>query len=58
MAGVLFYRCGVAAELENCTFQQQEMFNVTVNKPELMKCYDSVNHRYTSKWSEITKIIC
>ena len=22
------------------------MFNVTVNNPQLMKCYDNVNHRY------------
>ena len=61
------------------------MFSVTVNNPQLMKCYDNVNHRYgsgaievavaekndkwamrrnflspryTSKWSEIPKIIC
>ncbi len=86
MAGVLFYRCGVGAvELENNQFQQQDMFSVTVNNPQLMKCYDNVNHRYgsgaievavaekndkwamrrnflspryTSKWSEIPKIIC
>lgn len=86
MAGVLFYRCGVGAvEIENSQFQQQDMFNVTVNNPQLMKCYDNLNHRYgsgtievaaaekndkwamrrnflspsyTSKWSEIPKIIC
>jgi len=86
MAGVMFYRCGVGAiELENSQFQQQDMFNVTVNNPQLMKYYDKVNYRYgsgaievavaeksdkwamrrnflspsyTSKWSEIPKIIC
>lgn len=86
MAGVMFYRCGVGAiELENSQFQQQDIFNDTVNNPQLMKCYDNVNHRYgngaievavaekndkwamrrnflspsyTSKWSEIPKIIC
>ncbi len=86
MAGVLFYRCGVGAvELENAKFQQQDMFNVSVNNQPLMQCYDYVNNRYgsgtievavaekndkwamrrhflspsyTSKWSEIPKIIC
>jgi DNA polymerase V len=86
MTDVMFYRCGVGAiELENSQFQQQDMFNVTVNNPQLMKCYDNVNHRYgsgaievavaekndkwamrrnflspsyTSRWSEIPKIIC
>jgi DNA polymerase V len=86
MAGVLFYRCGVGAvEIENSQFLQQDMFNVSVNNPPLMKCYDNLNHRfgsgtievaaaekndkwsmrrnflspsYTSKWSEIPKIIC
>ncbi len=85
-AGVMFYRCGVGAvELKNSTFVQQELFNVSVNNPQLMQCYDYVNHRYgsgtievaaaeknekwamkrnflspsyTSKWSEIPKILC
>lgn len=83
---VNFYRCGVGAiELENTKFQQQDMFNSSVNNPELMQCYDHINNRYgngiievaaagqrdkwgmrrsflspgyTSKWSDIPKIIC
>jgi DNA polymerase V len=84
--GVSFYRCGVGAiELENSRFQQHDMFNSSVNNPELMQCYDHINNRYgngmveiaaagqakkwemrrsflspgyTSKWSDIPKIIC
>jgi DNA polymerase V len=45
--GVNFYRCGVGAiELENSKFQQHDMFNVSVNNPELMQCYDHINNRY------------
>ncbi|NQY87426.1 MAG: Y-family DNA polymerase [Colwellia sp.] len=45
--GVNFYRCGVGAiELENSQFQQHDMFNVSVNNPELMQCYDHINNRY------------
>ena len=54
IAGVLFYRCGVGAvELENSQFQQQDMFNASVNNPQLMKCYDNVNHRYGSGTIEV-----
>ena len=47
LSGVNFYRCGVGAiELENSQFQQQDMFNYSVNNPELMQCYDHINNRY------------
>lgn len=52
--GVFFYRCGVGAvELENSKFQQQDMFSKNVNNPRLMKCYDSLNHRYGSGTIEV-----
>ena len=52
--GVLFYRCGVGAvEIENSQFLQQDMFNVSVNNPSLMKCYDSLNHRFGSGTIEV-----
>tara|TARA_B110000467_G_C18338278_1_gene500446 strand:+ start:4217 stop:5392 length:1176 start_codon:yes stop_codon:yes gene_type:complete len=84
--GIMFYRCGVGAvELDNSHFQQQDLFNPSINNFQLMQCYDGINHRYgsgvievaaaekskkwamrrsflspsyTSKWSEIPKIIC
>jgi len=54
LPGVNFYRCGVGAiELENLQFQQQDMFNATVNNPELMKCYDIINNRYGNGTVEV-----
>ena len=45
--GISFYRCGVGGvELESSQFQQEDMFNLSVNNPPLMKCYDQINHRY------------
>jgi DNA polymerase V len=44
---VSFYRCGVGAiELENSQFQQQDLFSVSEDNPELMYCYDGINKRY------------
>ncbi|MFT5815097.1 MAG: DNA polymerase V [Psychroserpens sp.] len=46
-SGVNFYRCGVGAiELENSEFQQHDLFSLNEDDPELMLCYDAVNHRY------------
>ncbi|MGB2742781.1 MAG: Y-family DNA polymerase [Cognaticolwellia sp.] len=44
---VNFYRCGVGAiELENSQYQQQDLFSVSDDNPELMYCYDAINKRY------------
>jgi len=52
---VNFYRCGVGAiVLENKLFQQQDMFNASVNNPELMQCYGSINHRYGNSTVEVS----
>jgi DNA polymerase V len=52
--GVNFYRCGVGAiELENSQFQQHDMFNSSVNNPELMQCYDDINNRYGNGMVEV-----
>ncbi len=54
LSGVNFYRCGAGAiELENRQFQQQDMFNATVNNPELMRCYDHINNRYGNGTVEV-----
>jgi DNA polymerase V len=54
VAGVRFYRCGVGAVvLQNRTFQQQDMFNLSVNNPELMNCYDNINFRYGHSTVEV-----
>jgi DNA polymerase V len=54
LSGVNFYRCGVGAiMLENHQFKQQDMFNASVNNPKLMKCYDSINHRYGNGTVEV-----
>lgn len=46
-SGVNFYRCGVGAiELENSHFQQHDLFSLNEDDPELMHCYDGINHRY------------
>ncbi|ARD45866.1 Y-family DNA polymerase [Colwellia sp. PAMC 21821] len=46
-SGVNFYRCGVGAiELENSHFQQHDLFSLNEDNPELMLCYDGINHRY------------
>jgi len=45
--GVRFYRCGVGAiELASRAFQQQDLFLPDTSNPVLMKCLDSINHRY------------
>ena len=52
--GVYFYRCGVGAiELESSQFLQRDMFNASVNNPELMQCYDHINHRYGNGTVEV-----
>jgi len=54
LSGVYFYRCGVGAiEIENQQYQQQDMFNANVNNPELMQCYDHINHRYGNSTVEV-----
>jgi DNA polymerase V len=57
LSGVYFYRCGVGAiALESRQFQQQDMFSATVNNPELMNCYDSINRRYGNGSIEIAAV--
>ena len=86
LSGVSFYRCGVGAiELVDSKFLQPDLFFTDYDNPDLMKCYDNINHRYgnglievaaagqpekwsmkrdflspsyTSKWSDLPKIIC
>lgn len=54
LPGINFYRCGVGAiTLENKNFQQQDFFNISVDNPELMKCYDEINHRYGNGMVEV-----
>jgi DNA polymerase V len=54
IAGVRFYRCGVGAvKLESRKFQQQDMFNLNLDNPELMKCYDDINQRYGNGTVEV-----
>jgi DNA polymerase V len=56
-SGIYFYRCGVGAiALENRQFQQQDMFSSTINNPELMNCYDSINRRYGNGSIEIAAV--
>lgn len=46
-SGVRFYRCGVGAiELTSKSFVQPDLFMPDHNNVNLMKCLDSVNHRY------------
>jgi len=46
-SGVRFYRCGIGAiELENEQFKQTDMFNISEDKPQLMACFDEINHRF------------
>lgn len=45
--GVRFYRCGVGAiELNNRAFMQPDLFIPDHTNGDLMKCLDSINHRY------------
>ncbi|MBU2970807.1 Y-family DNA polymerase [Pseudoalteromonas sp. C2R02] len=45
--GIRFYRCGVGAiDLETAQFKQSDMFNTSQDKPELMVCFDKINHRF------------
>jgi DNA polymerase V len=45
--GVHFYRCGVGAiELNSRAFLQPDLFMPDHTNGDLMKCLDSVNHRY------------
>lgn len=45
--GIRFYRCGVGAiDLETAQFKQSDMFNASQDKPELMACFDKINHRF------------
>lgn len=45
--GVLFYRCGVGAiELNSRAFMQPDLFIPDHTNGDLMRCLDSINHRY------------
>jgi DNA polymerase V len=45
-----------AIALENRQYQQQDMFSSTINNPELMNCYDSINRRYGNGSIEIAAV--
>ncbi len=45
--GIAFYKCGVGAlELSSQIFQQADLFQVPIDNPQLMQCFDSINARY------------
>jgi len=44
---VRFQKCGVGAiELEDEMYRQGDLFNLSQDKPELMKCLDTINQRF------------
>lgn len=52
--GVNYYRCGVGAiELQDSKFQQQDLFTINTDDPELMSCYDVINNRYGNATVEV-----
>ncbi|MDG1733931.1 MAG: Y-family DNA polymerase [Thalassotalea sp.] len=45
--GVFFYRCGVGAiSLESKQFRQADLFIEHKENPQLMSCFDAINHRF------------
>ena len=45
--GVRFYKCGVGLiELVDAHHYQQDLFNTSHDKTDLMRCMDAINHRY------------
>ena len=45
--GVKFYKCGIGLiELVDSNHQQQDLFNASDDKTDLMRCMDSINARY------------